>query len=163
MKKLFLLFIFCVLNSCVGFEFAYKTNDNIFLLKDATKIGVSGDNAYDIHVSLKNLIGNNESNPKYILTVNSTKTETADSINKDATASKFIIKYSINYDLYNLFRNCKVFLKEITTTSVYNTKSAGYSFGTNLSKNESSIKNIDNNIDDFIVFSKISSDLDDCL
>ena len=163
MKKLYLLFIFIILNNCGGFEFAYKTNDNIFLLKDTTKVGVSGDSAYDIHVSLKDLIGNNQDNPKYILTVNSTKTEVADSINKDATASKFIIKYSINYDLYNLIKNCQIFYKEIATTSVYNTKSAGYSFGTNLSKNESSIKNIDNNIDDFIVFSKISSDLDGCL
>ena len=163
MKKLFLLFIFIILNNCGGFEFVYKTNDNIFLLKDSTKIGVNGDNAYDIYISLMDLIGNNENNPKYILIVNSTKTEVADSINKDATASKFIIKFSIDYDLYNLIKDCKVFYKEITTTSVYNTKSAGYSFGTNLSQKESSIKNINNNINDFITFTKISSDLDDCL
>ena len=163
MKKLFLLFIFIILNNCGGFEFVYKTNDNIFLLKDSTKIGVNGDNAYDIYISLMDLIGNNENNPKYILIVNSTKTEVADSINKDATASKFIIKFSIDYDLYNLIKDCKVFYKEITTTSVYNTKSAGYSFGTNLSQKESNIENIRNNINDFIHFTKISSDLDDCL
>ena len=163
MKKLFLLFIFIILNNCGGFEFVYKTNDNVFLLKDTTKISVNGDSAYDIRVSLKDLIGNNENNPKYILIVNSTKTETADSINKDATASKFIIKYSINYDLFNLIKNCKVFYKEIATTSVYNTKSAGYSFGTNLSQKESNIKNINKNINDFISFTQISSDLNNCL
>ena len=163
MKKLFLLFIFFVLNNCGGFEFVYKTNDNIFLLKDSTKIGVDGDNAYDIYISLKDLIGNNENDPKYILILNSTKTEIADSINKDATASRFIIKFSINYDLYNLIKDCKVFYKEIITTSVYNTKSAGYSFGTNMSQKESNIENINNNINDFINFTKMSSDLDDCL
>tara|TARA_Y100000294_G_C8275964_1_gene224790 strand:+ start:40 stop:531 length:492 start_codon:yes stop_codon:yes gene_type:complete len=163
MKKLFLLFIFIILNNCGGFEFVYKTNDNIFLLKDITKISVNGDSTYDIYVSLKDVIGNNENNPKYILIASSTKTETADSINKDATASKFIIKYSINYDLYNLHKNCTVFYREIATTSIYNTKSAGYSFGTNLSQKESNIKNINNNINNFITFTKISSGLEDCL
>ena len=82
--------------------------------------------------------------------MNSLKTESAIVINKDATASKFKIKYSINYDLYNLHKNCKVLNKEINTVSTYNAKAAGYSFGTDISQKESGVQNINNNINEFI-------------
>ena len=47
--------------------------------------------------------------PKFRLSVNSVKTETAAVISKDATATKFNVQYLINYDLYNLYKNCSVF------------------------------------------------------
>ena len=101
--------------------------------------------------------------PKYKLLVNSLKTETAQAINKDATATKFSIQYLINYNLYNLYKNCKVFNKEITTTSTYNVRSEGYSFGTDLSQKESSIQAINKNIDEFIFYLNATSSLNSCV
>ena len=110
MKKIVFIFtFFLILNNCGGFEFVYNTSDNVFLIKNVTNINVNGDDAYQIQTSLKDLIGHEENNPKYKLLVNSVKTEAADVITKDATASKFVIKYTINYELYNVFKNCKVF------------------------------------------------------
>jgi hypothetical protein len=163
MKKIVFIFtFFLILNNCGGFEFVYNTSDNVFLIKNVTNINVNGDDAYQIQTSLKDLIGHEVNNPKYKLLVNSVKTEAADVITKDATASKFVIKYTINYELYNTFKNCKVFFKEITTSSTYNAKSAGYSYGTDLSQVESSIQNINKNINEFISFSNVFVELNNC-
>ena len=151
-KTVFILSIILILNSCGGFEFVYKTNKNDFLIKNTTNINVDGDESEQVYISLRDAIGDIEDNPKYRLLVNSLKTESAIVINKDATASKFQIKYSIDYDLYNLYKNCKIFNKEVTSLSTYNAKAAGYSFGTDLSQKESSVQNIKNNIDEFISF-----------
>ena len=52
---------------------------------------------------LKNKIGETKDDfPKYQLSVNSSETEVAEVIKKDATASKFNVQYSIKYN----FRKC---------------------------------------------------------
>ena len=163
MKKIvFILTIILILNNCGGFEFVYKTNKNDFLIKNTININVDGDDADQVYASLRDMVGDKEDNPKYKLLVNSLKNESAAVINKDATASKFKIKYLINYDLYNLYKNCKVFNKEITTVSAYNTKAAGYSFGTDLSQKESALQNINNNINEFISSLNQLLDIDSC-
>lgn len=163
MKKiLFILTIFLFLNNCGGFEFVYNTSDNELLLKDTTRIIVDGDEAYRVFILLNDRIGYNEDSPKYKLLVNSIQTETAATIDKDATASKFIIKYLISYDLYNLNKNCKILNKKITTYSTYNAKSAGYSFGTSFSQKESITQNINKNITEFISFIKTFAKINNC-
>ena len=110
MKKiLYILSIILILNSCDGFEFIYKLNKNDSLIKNTTNIDIGGDDADQIYILLRDRVGNQEDSPKYKLLVHSLKTESAKVINKDATASKFNIKYSINYELYNLHKNCKIF------------------------------------------------------
>ena len=161
-KTVFILTIVLILNNCGGFEFVYKTNKNDFLIKNTININVDGDDADQVYASLRDMVGDKEDNPKYKLLVNSLKNESAAVINKDATASKFKIKYLINYDLYNLYKNCKVFNKEITTVSTYNTKAAGYSFGTDLSQKESALQNINNNINEFISSLNQLLDIDSC-
>ena len=163
MKKIvFILTIILILNNCGGFEFVYKTNKNDFLIKNTINISVDGDDADQVYASLRDMVGDKEDNPKYKLLVNSLKNESAAVINKDATASKFKIKYLINYDLYNLYKNCKVFNKEITTVSTFNAKAAGYSFGTDLSQKESAVQNINNNINEFISSLNQLLDIDSC-
>ena len=100
-------------------------------------------------------------------TINFNKLETqtsslAKAIKKDATASKFNIQFSINYDLYSLYKNCKLYSKEINTVSNYNVKSAGYSFGTDLSQRESVSQNINKNINKFISSLETLSNIDSC-
>ncbi len=165
MKQNLLIFIiFIILNNCGGFEFVYKTTINDFLLKDVTRISVGGDGDGEIYILLEDLFRDNKKDfPKYKLLVNSLKTETAEAINKDATATRFKIQYLINYNIYDLYENCEVFNKEITTTSTYNVKSAGYSFGTDLSQIESSTQAINKNIDEFIFYLNAESSLNNCV
>lgn len=162
-KTSFILIFFLILNSCGSWDYVYKTNKKDFLIKDKTDINIDGDDSDRIHLLLRNIIGENENDfPKYRLLARSIKTETAEAINKDATASKFNIQYSINYILYNLYKNCKIFNKNITTYSTYNVKSAGYSFGTDLSKEESIAQNIEKNIYKFIASLNQLSQRDKC-
>ena len=147
---LFMLATFLTLVSCGGFEFVYKTNKNIFLLKDFTSISTDGDAASEIHVILVDMIGNNFEDPKYKISLNSKKTETASVITKDATASQFNIKYEIGYDLYSVNKGCKIYSKEIKTSTFYNARSDCYSFGTELYQKESSSQVIEKNINNFL-------------
>ena len=73
-------------------------------------------------------------------------------VEKDGTASRFDIKIIINYTLKNTNKSCQILSKEITTTSSYDSKSAGYSFGTDLSENKVLTQNIHSNIDEFLVY-----------
>ena len=56
-NNLFFLLIFLILNNCGGFEFVYKTNINMFFIKNDTEIVVDGDGSSQIRVALKNIIG----------------------------------------------------------------------------------------------------------
>ena len=78
-------------------------------------------------------------------------TEAPSVIEKDATASKFNIEYKINYYLKNRKeKNCTIISRSIRTNSSYDSKSEGYSFGSDFSEKEVSIKIIHSNIDDFM-------------
>jgi len=163
-KNILLIFLFCLLNNCSDFDFVYNTNDKIFLLKDITDISVDGDDSINVYSSLKELIGDNSSKEaKYKLIVISSKTKSAQVIETDATASKFSIKYKILYSLYNLYNNCKVFKKEITTLNDYSAKSAGYSFGTDVSYNEANAQNINKNINKFLSSLNQIPNLNNCV
>ena len=165
MKKTLIIFsIILILNSCGEFEFVHKTNINDFYLKNNTNIDVEGDGASQISVLLNNIIGENQNdNPKYKILAKSLKKVSTDVINKDATASKFNIEYSISYNFYNLSKNCTVFNKKITTKNSYNVKSAGYSFGTDLSQKESNMKTINKNINEFISFLNTFPTINKCI
>ena len=86
----------------------------------------------------------------YILIIYSEKNITASIIEKDATASKFNIEYKINYFLKNRKENCTIINKSIKTNSTFDSKSEGYSFGSDLSESEVSTINIHSNIDNFM-------------
>ena len=164
MQKLsFIFFIFLILNNCGGFEFVHKTNIYDFYIKNNALLNVDGDDANKIRVVLVDKFGSHGEFPIYKLTVNSLKTESAEVIKKDATASKFKIRYLISYNFYNMNKNCKVFNKEITTLSTYSVKSSGYSFGTDFSKDESATNNIDKNINEFIFSLNALSSLKNCI
>jgi len=150
-KLLLILNIFLILYNCSGLEYVYSQQKNESLIKNSTIINVGGDDSSQFHRYLIDIIGSvKDELPKYKILVNSLKTETAEVINKDGTASRFKIQYSIKYQLFILSKNCEIFNMDIITTNTYNSKSAGYSFGTDLSKKETEIKIISRNIDQFI-------------
>ena len=152
-----------MLVSCGGFEFVYKTNQNIFLIKNLTSVSIDGDDASEIHVILVDMIGNNFDDPKYNISLNSKKTESASVVTKDATASQFSIQYVIYYDLYSVNRGCKIYSREIKTSTFYNARSEGYSFGTELSQKESSSQIIEKNINNFLTSLELLPSINSCI
>lgn len=162
MKKiLLLLFVLIIIKGCGDFEFAYKTNKNDFLLNNKTLMSVNGDDSENIYMNLINILGDSES-PDYRLVANSSKEMVAAVITKDATASKFNIKYTIIYTLYSLSLDCRIYNNKIVTENNYNAKSAGYSFGTDLSEIEASNNNVVKNINTFISSLNKMSEIENC-
>ena len=151
-KNFFYILVFIFLSNCAGFEFVYKDAVDVSKLKEKTNISISGDNSEIAYAYIINKIGLKNSDYSFELLVNSKKTVVAKVVEKDGTASKFDIKIIINYNLINSNNNCQILNKEITTTTSYDSKSAGYSFGTDLSENKVLTQNIHSNIDEFLVY-----------
>ena len=164
MKK-YILFIVTMLfvANCANLEFVYKYSKQVNNLKKNTNLIVSGDESDEIYGYMVGVLGSsNNNNPNYKLSINSTRIDEAQVIEKDATASKFSIEYNISYSLYNVNNNCKIVEMIIITKDSYDSKSAGYSFGTDLSKNETKRKLMSKNIDQFISYINRYGDLNNC-
>ena len=149
-KRIFFLIPLLVLViSCSGFEFVY-TIDSFDKIKEKIFFSIRGDNKDIINSYLLNKIGNAESSPAYNLSIFSISSIEAAVIEIDATASKFMIKHDLKYTLSSVKKNCLIFEKNIITNNLYDAKSAGYSFGTDLAEKELSTKNLHSNIDQFL-------------
>ena len=151
-KNFFYILAFVFLSSCTGFEFVYKDAVDVSRLKEKTSISVNGDNSEIVYAYIINKIGHKNLDYSFELLVTSKKIVEASVVKKDGTASKFDIEIIINYALINTNNSCQILSKEIKTTSSYDSKSAGYSFGTDLSENKVLTQNIHLNIDEFLVY-----------
>ena len=149
-KRIFFLIPLLVLIiSCSGFEFVY-TIDSFDKIKEKIFFSIRGDNKDIINSYLLNKFGKTGSDPVYILYIVSSGSIEAVVIESDATASKFMIKHDLKYKLNNISKKCAVLEKNILTENLYDAKSAGYSFGTDLAEKELYTKNLHSNIDQFI-------------
>ena len=149
-KKIFFLIVFLVLiTGCSSLEFAYNAfNNNI--IKEKTLLSISGNDKDIINSYLLNKIGEAERNPTYVLTIFSQKSIDAIVTEVDATVSKFMIKHNLKYVLNSVNNNCIIFEETILTKNLYDAKSAGYSFGTDIAEKEMIAKNLHLNIDQFL-------------
>ena len=137
--------------SCSSFEYVYNSSESAgYGIKYKTLLSISGDNKNVINSYLLNKIGEVGSDPIYTLSIVSNGLIEAAVIEVDATASKFIIKHDLIYVLNSMPNNCILFEKNILTENSYDSKSAGYSFGTDLAEKELSTKNLHSNIDRFL-------------
>tara|TARA_B110000438_G_scaffold297848_1_gene344929 strand:- start:2582 stop:3085 length:504 start_codon:yes stop_codon:yes gene_type:complete len=141
-----LLFLFLIIFSCSSWEFVYKDalpNP----LKGKTEIFQNTTNSF-AYQYLKQRLDNSQ-NSNYKLIVSFTK-KTANLITKkDQTASKIEISYLISYLVKDKKKQCDVYNKKFKTNSYYNSKSSGYSFGTDLSKKNTEESVVKKNIDMF--------------
>ena len=151
-KKIISLFFCSIIISCSNFEFVYDFPSSLKKLQNKTLLSLAGDDIDIINSYLLSKLRPLSENKDYdyILIIYSEKNTIASVIEKDATASKFNIEYKINYYLKNRKENCTIITKSIRTNSSYDSKSEGYSFGSDLSEKEVSTINIHSNIDDFI-------------
>tara|TARA_Y100000748_G_C15409968_1_gene455033 strand:+ start:422 stop:934 length:513 start_codon:yes stop_codon:yes gene_type:complete len=163
-KNCFILLLVVFVYSCSNFSFVYNTKNiiNYNQLKDKTSVSVTGDNVEDIHAYVFQKIRDPKDAPTYKLSISSSKKTEAIIVEKDATASKFSISYDIDYALKSANSNCVSITKTISTKTTYNTKSAGYSFGSDLSKLDAAKKILRSNIDQFFVHLNFNSDSLSC-
>tara|TARA_Y100001960_G_scaffold326099_1_gene409752 strand:+ start:1257 stop:1748 length:492 start_codon:yes stop_codon:yes gene_type:complete len=161
-KSTYQLIIFAFLLGCSNFEFVYNNLSDNNKIKDKTLLAISGDSTEIFYTYAINKIKNNEKNNLYKLSIASTKVVEAVVIEKDATASKFNIKLNVDYKLLNTNKNCLILEKNFITNSTYDSKSAGYSFGTDLSEKEVLTQAIHSNFDEFLLYLKSFDDKLNC-
>jgi len=162
-KYFYLLLISLFICSCANLEFAYKTNNSSLKIKNSTYLFIEGNESNEIYSYITSKLGASRNiDYQYKLLIKSKKNELAEVIEKDATASKFSIEYIILYSFVNAKLGCKIFDKEISTKGYYDSKSEGYSFGSDFSKNDLSKKLIYKNIDQFIELIYAKSNLEKC-
>ena len=150
--KIFLLSLATLIVSCQGFEFTYDKSPTIKLLEYNTFVTISGDDIDIIISQLNNVVGASTSSGEFTLMVTSSKTSNNIVIKDNQTVSQIEIKHILNYSLQKGGADCIVTEAKISTSSTYNLKSSGYSFGTDLAKIETAHDNIEKNINDFFQF-----------
>ena len=147
-KKFIILFICLFVFSCSDLEFVYKKPKDLENISSKTKLSLVGDDIDKINNYVQTKIKKPIRNV-FLLSIKSKKKIIASVIEKDATASKFSIEYNINYSLQNIVENCLILKKDIVTINSYDSKSEGYSFGTDVAEEEVSSINIKSNVDEF--------------
>ena len=148
--KIFLLTFVALIVGCRGFEFTYDKAPTIKLLENNTYVTISGDDINIIKLQLNNFVGASTSGGGFALIVTSSKTSNNVVIKDNQTVSQIEIKHILNYNLQK--GGCIIVKTKISTSSTYNLKSSGYSFGTDLAKTETAHENIEKNINDFFQF-----------
>jgi len=141
----FVFFIF----GCSGFEFVYEKSLILKELESNSVLSVGGDDIPIIKSYFRQKIGYSNDGG-YLIKITSTKEETLQVIDIDATASKIDINHNIEYILISNTNDCQIVSKSFSTTSTYDSKSAGFNFGSDISKNDISKQNIEKNIQKFL-------------
>ena len=163
MTKKFILLTFLIsFFGCSNFEFVYDKSPILEAMESQTSYSINGDDPTTIKSYLRSKIGYSDEKAIYIIEINSTKNETLQVIEKDATASKINISHSIDYNLALKKNACTILSKNFFTQSTYDSKSAGYNFGTDISKSDIARQNIINNIEKFLAFVSTNIDTLEC-
>ena len=121
----------------------------LHFLKNSTSLILTGDKKSVVSSQLINLIGHNIEKI-YILKINVKEVISKEIVSSDSTSSKYNVSHTINYNLIKTNKQCSLLEKKITTTANYNSKSAGYNFGTDVSKIKTIENNITSNIESFL-------------
>ena len=140
--------IFFFLFGCANLEFVYEKKDKN-LLKNSTSLILVGDQKDIVYSQLFSLVGR-DVEKIYILEVDVKEIISKEVIGSDSATSKYNVSHAITYKLTKAKINCSLLEKKITTTNNYNSKSAGYNFGTDVSKTKTIENNIINNIENFL-------------
>jgi len=150
--KFFLIVLVALTVGCQGIEFIYDKSPTIKLLENDTQVIVSGDDVSIIKSQLNNIVVASTSDGEFKLLVTSSKTSINAVIKDNQTVSQIGINHVLNYNLQKRGGGCIISEKKISSDSVYNLKSSGYSFGTDLAKKETVYNNVEKNINDFFQF-----------
>ena len=142
------MFVFII--GCANVEFVYNENRPADKIQNQIQLSVIGNGKPEIVKYFSEKIGENEEKGSLVLKVISTKTEKNLVTENDGSTSKSEITHSIQYNLLKKEKSCLISKKTINTRSIYNSKSAGYNFGTDISIAEISKTNIQDNIDEYL-------------
>ena len=148
MKFIIMLFL---LIGCTNLEFVYQ-QDKKNPLSRSTSFLVTGDQTEVASNELSRILGTNLDN-NFFLVINVKEAISSEVISEDSTTLKYNVSHELLYTLSrktNGNSDCILIEKKMTSTSNYDSKSAGYNFGTDISKTRTIEDNITNNIQNFV-------------
>ena len=148
-KKFSVVLCFIIVTSCSKFEFVHDKNLKTSPLIYNTSIYVDGDNIPILKQKLKEILGI-PNNLKFELSVSSKEEITNIVKESNMTASVIQIKYSLEYKLKLIEKNCIIVKKEISNSRKFNSRSGGYNFGSDLSKKENKESLIEENLRQYL-------------
>ena len=144
---LFIVFSMFLFAACSQFETVYKNKN---LLKNNVKVNVAGDMSQQASSYLASLLGTEVSDAKYTLFFSSTKTKKKLVISTSSVATKYRTTISSTYGLYDNILKWEVYNSESVTSNDFDSRSEGYSFGSDAAEKNNELDNLKNNINIFL-------------
>ena len=141
-------FLFFVV-SCNNIEFVLKNNSETNQLKEKTILLIDKSSDERFVSALYSYFGNNE---KYDYILKTTFLEKKENrvVKKNQVAEKIMYTLEVDYELFYITNECKIFKKTIISKFSFTPKSAGYNFGSDRSFDKLYNSSIDQNINNFI-------------
>ena len=112
---------------------------------------------------LNKKIGKTNIKTKYLLRLNIEEEVKSEIINTTSTATKYKVNHVINYQLILSAKSCLILERSQVTSSNFDSKSSGYSFGSDISKNVTIEKNLQTNIQQFLNYVEKKENEIDCI
>ena len=150
MKKLFIVFAFFFLFSCVDIDFVYKDNKNLVNpLYEKTNVNTSGVDLNFINSYIPMFFGDNNEDV-FSLIINIEEKKTKRSVETNQATSN--LRYELRF-FYTLILNkdsCVTYEKEIASYFSIIPKSSGYNYGTDSSLEKKYELAISDNLNQFV-------------
>ena len=150
MKNFILLILMlCFLLACSNIEFSYNKDELNNQLYNKTNINITGDEIPFLNTIVLSKFGISQ-NEFLDLEINISEKKTKIVIKTNQVSTRIDYEIVINYILSNQSKKCTVLTKKQYSRFSFIPKSEGYNFGSDKFLDNLYIRNIENNIDQFL-------------
>ena len=150
MKNFILLILMlCFLFACSNIKFSYNEDELNNQLYNKTNINITGDEIPFLNTIVLSKFGISQ-NGLLDLEINISEKKTKMVIKTNQVSTRIDYEIAINYILSNQFRKCIIITKKQYSRFSFIPKSEGYNFGSDKFLENLYIRNIGNNIDQFL-------------
>ena len=150
MKKFILLFLLlCFLEACSNIDFAYNEDELNNQLYNKTNINITGDEIPFLNTIVLSKFGISQ-NGLLDLEINISEKKTKMVIKTNQVSTRIDYEIAINYILRNQAKKCTLLTKKQYSRFSFIPKSEGYNFGSDKFLDSLYMRNIENNIDQYL-------------
>ena len=144
-----IILLLCFLLSCSNIEFSYNENELKNQLYNKTNVNITGDEIPFLNTVVLSKFGTSKNGP-LSLEINTLEKQTKIVIKTNQVSTRIDYEISINYILRNQSKKCIVLTKKLYSRFSFIPKSEGYNFGSDKFLENLYVRNIENNIDQFL-------------
>ena len=150
MKNFVLLILLsCFLLTCSNIEFSYNKNELNNQLYNKTNIQITGDEIPFLNTIVLSKFGSSQNGP-LDLEINISEKKTKIAIKTNQVSTRIDYEIAINYALRSQSKKCTILTKKQYSRFSFIPKSEGYNFGSDRFLDDLYMRNIENNIDQYL-------------